>query len=75
MIQLLVQSQLICLLPVGILNLLSLIQLFVSLSLKSLSGEMSIKTRRIKESLLDLVFLLTIVFDDGKEEGVLCGVC
>ena len=36
---------------------------------------MLIKTRRVKESLRDLVFLLTVVFDDGKEEGVLCGVC
>ena len=34
----LVQSQLVCLLPVGILNLLSLFQLLVSLALKSPSG-------------------------------------
>ena len=38
----LVQSQLVCLLPVGILNLLSLFQLLVSLALKSPSGEWSI---------------------------------
>ena len=36
-------SQLVCLLPVGILNLLSLFRLFVSLALKSPSGEWSIK--------------------------------
>ena len=35
----LVQSQLVCLLPVGILNLLSSFQLFVSLALKSPSAE------------------------------------
>ena len=34
----LVHSQLVCLLPVGILNLLSSFQLFVSLALKSPSG-------------------------------------
>ena len=36
----LVQSQQVCLLPVGILNLLSLFQLFVSLALKSPSGQL-----------------------------------
>jgi len=39
----LVKSPLVCLLPVGILNLLSLFQLFVSLALKSPNGEWSIK--------------------------------
>ena len=39
----LVHSQLVCLLPVGILNLLSSFQLFVSLALKSPSGEWSFK--------------------------------
>ena len=39
----LVQSQLVCLLPVGILNLISLFQLLVSLAQKSPSGEWSIK--------------------------------
>ena len=38
----LVHSQLVCLLPVGILNLLSSFQLLVSLALKSLRGEWSI---------------------------------
>ena len=39
----LVNSQLVCLLPVGILNLLSLFQWFVSLALKSPNGKRSIK--------------------------------
>ena len=39
----LVPSQLVCLLPVGILNLLSLFQWFISLALKSPNGERSIK--------------------------------
>ena len=39
----LVHSQVVCLVPVGILNLLSLFQLFVSLAMKSPSGEWSIK--------------------------------
>ena len=41
----LVQSQLVCLLPVGILNLLSLFHLFASLALKSPSWERSIKNK------------------------------
>ena len=39
----LAHSQLVCLLPVGILNLSTSFQLFVSLALKSPSGERSIK--------------------------------
>ena len=39
----LVHSQLVCLLPVEILDMLSLFQYFVSLDLKSLRGERSIK--------------------------------
>lgn len=52
----LVHSQLVCLLPVGILNMLSLFELFISLALKSPNGERSIKYTYKGSSFCEVIY-------------------